>query len=539
MTRSDKRRVICASFIAASMLAGCTQVEQQDTQQDPLSRTGMALTTDILSDTDVAGIAYTITGVDCITGEPLDPALVINEVKDLEDLVLPGGNQDLNDRPFDADSQHLFADAFFLLPEGCYDVFTQPIQEGGEASADCAAASQDAVPVFDGQTTEILLINQCENDGVGGLDVISALNHEPQLLDVRYEPSKFTCEGETRICAVAQDDDNDPLLFTWSSQDEGVTIGEVIETALEEGGIESCAQIILANPGDYTITLVVQDLANNGEGETVTIESLLAEQGNPLESRDEIDLLVHAMSEEACVGQCECPDGFTLNITGESCERIEEVAATFSGTLLTVCEGDRNENYGALGALFPDGARLTGGFFGDGTFSESNGSRLNTIGIWDCSNSLRQWIGFSACIDIPESGEYVIGIGGDDFHRTFVNGQLFFQNPNEDFQFRNWYMRPVTLQAGVNIIELEGFDTGVAAALGAEIYGPFPAGSTATDDAMLDLDYENNIVFTTGEQLGGTFNTGSTTGFICEDGFALNLCGEEATCSRIERTACE
>jgi hypothetical protein len=532
-----KRNLSLGGFLAMSMLAACTQVEEAKAPGEELGRqAGMALTVDVLGGTDVARIAYTVTAVDCGSGEVLDPLVQETRVQDLEDAVLPGQNADLAGAPFAAGSQHLFADAFFWLGEGCYDVVAQPVQEDGSPSAECAAATQSNVAVFDGQTTEILLINQCESEGAGGLDIIAALNHAPQLEDVRYAPSKFICEDQTTICVVASDADNDPLQATFSVSGDGVVIGQT--QAEVEGGVEFCATIQVGGPGDYSVTVVVQDLGPDvdGDGDADPIELLLGRRGR---SRDEAVLPIHSLGEEACVGQCECPEGFTLNEVSELCERIQTVEAVQNGDFRVVCEGDRNINYGALGAIFPGGTVVTGGFFGDGTFSETNGSRLNTIGIWDCGGAVNEWIGFSRCVDIPAAGEYVVGISGDDFVRFRVNGAQVFENPAVAFHFRRWNMIPVTLQAGVNIVEMEGLDTGVASALGAEIYGPFPLGSTADDASMAALDYENNIVWSTGDQLGSVFNLGSISGFSCEEGFALDLCGDEATCTRIERLACE
>lgn len=531
--------IALAAVLALTILAtACGPQGDNNAPVDPVGTTGLALTTDILDDTDVGGMAYTITGVNCSDGTPLDPALVIEETRELEDLLLPGGNEDLAKRPFDAASGHLFADAYFWLPEGCYDVSVQPIQEGGEPSEDCAVATQDRVAVLDGQTTEILLINQCANDGAGGLDVIAAVNHAPQIDDVSYDPSKFTCEDQTSICVTVSDPDNDPIQVTWNSDSDGAVIANVETVSLEEGGIQSCASIEVSGPGDYQISFTAHDQAYNSEGELVTIESILEAQGDGQTSNDTIKLPVHAMSEDACVGECACPDGFDLSVDGETCERITQTAAVQNGDFRTVCRGDQNENYGAFGATLPGGAHIVDSFFGNGTFDENNGSRLNTIGIWSCDGALREWIGFSRCIDVEESGEYVVGVSGDDRVRFSLNGDLVFEG-NTDFHFRNWWMVPVTLQAGINIIEMEGYDQGVVAAFGAEIYGPFPIGSTVDDATMAGLDYENNIIWTTGDQLESTFNLGTSSGFSCEDGFALDLCSDEATCTRIEREACE
>jgi hypothetical protein len=132
-------------------LLGACNVELTEFESDgELRKTGMALTSDTLADTDVARMQYTIEGVDCTTGLPTDPAMTKTVVKDLEDMLIPGGNPDLENSPLDAGSGHLFADAFFWLPEGCYDVSVVPLQEDGSVSVDCSSASEQLVPVYDG-----------------------------------------------------------------------------------------------------------------------------------------------------------------------------------------------------------------------------------------------------------------------------------------------------------------------------------------------------------------------------------------------------
>lgn len=531
------KKMTVAGVLAMTMLAACGQVETEvETSGEELaSRSGMALTVDILGDTDVAGIAYTITGVDCGTGEPVEPAIQETRVQDLEDLVLPGQNSDLEERPFDAGSQHLFADAFFWLPQGCYDVVAQPVQENGEASTQCAVASQDQVAVFDGQTTEITLINQCINDEAGGLDVIAALNHAPQLEDISYSPSKFTCEDETTICVVASDADSDPLQVTWQLP-EGVELGEQSQEEVE-AGTQFCAQIIVPGPGDYQVGVLVQDMAYNMDGQQIPIEDLLNEG---VQSRDEALLPIHAMSEEACVGQCECPEGFTLNEAGDLCERITVTEAVYNGEgARTICENDESGSYGARGARFPDGGTLVDAFFGGYPVFENNG-RLTAAGVWSCENTPNdEWIGFSRCLDIPEAGAYVIGIGGDNEIRVTLNGQEIFYLGFSADNFEYWSMVPVQLPAGASIIELEGLNYGGPAGFAAEIYGPFPIDEVQDDASLMALDYENNIVWSTIDQLGGTFDLGESVGYSCEDGFALDLCGDVATCTSIERQTCE
>jgi hypothetical protein len=243
---------------------------------------GMTLTSDTLADTDVSRMQFDVTGVDCASGQ----ATGFNETKtkDLEDMMLPGGVSKFENAPLDEDSQHLFADAFFLVDAGCYDVRTQPLDDQGQPSADCEDAHRDRVSVEDGQTTEILLVNQCEGAERGGLDVVSSLNHAPEIDNLELEKFVSSCptaDQPSQICVTASDPDDDPLEFEWSTSDAAELQGDVVEVSSSQqadGRWESCANVTVNRKGDYAFEVEVYDLDGNGN----RMEDVLAQQ----DSRD-------------------------------------------------------------------------------------------------------------------------------------------------------------------------------------------------------------------------------------------------------------
>ena len=191
-------------------MIGCVDDPETGT---PDRTMGLALSADVLGSTDIAAVRFDVTEVACtpgngdsVTGETW------TATTDFEDMFLPGGIPTFEDKPYDADSSHMFADRYFLLPAGCYDVLVTPLDQAGADSSDCASAHQDGVEVVDGETTEILLISQCQGPARGGLDVIATINHPPEIDDLTFNPSKFvaTCEG-TVVCVTASDPDGDPL----------------------------------------------------------------------------------------------------------------------------------------------------------------------------------------------------------------------------------------------------------------------------------------------------------------------------------------
>jgi hypothetical protein len=263
---------------------------------------------------------------------------------------------------------------------------------------------------------------------------------------------------------------------------------------------------------------------------------------------------------------CGCPDGYTPSPDNEECVRITSVPATINPTNYLGTGPKTDPSYGSLGTNFYEDvtgrplpisgittplslrdATLTlvniTNISTTGVWGNSGGSRLNYCGIWTNAGSFgldppfNEWIGFSKCINVPETGVYCIGIAGDNRVRFRVNGvltvQINFNTPNT-WAFNRWHVIPITLQSGINIIELEGYNDNSVASFGAEIY-------QATVPELLAMTTFAEVtavtIFTTRDQIGQPFNIGEESGYSCPDGYALNLCGEAPVCSIIERTA--
>lgn len=166
----------------------------------------MRLVLDLGSGIDITGVRFDVTPVDCTSGLPLTGGTPVVVEKALEEIELPGGIPDFEGRPLDASSEHVFADLFVTVEEGCFDVTATPITTGSP----CMAAHALNVRVEAGKTTEVFLLNQCEGKSPGALDVVSALNRPPVIKDVSFDKSKFTatCEPQ-QVCATASDPDGD------------------------------------------------------------------------------------------------------------------------------------------------------------------------------------------------------------------------------------------------------------------------------------------------------------------------------------------
>jgi len=271
---------------------------------------------------------------------------------------------------------------------------------------------------------------------------------------------------------------------------------------------------------------------------------------------------------------CSCTPDYTL-LEGGICQFVEITGATINGTILTAYTGSVSTGYDNLGTKFFN-QELTGvlpytltnaGVLIDGnltTISEdilvntgnlwdSNGSssngRLNNTGIWATAGAplsnepVGSWIGFSKCIELPTSGTYSVGLAADNLTRFKINGELFYTvTGSTSTAFQYWSIFEITLSAGTNVIEMEGYNISGQASFGAEIYQSTISnltGLTTTSDldrftifTTKDFRYETNGNFPVEFQLG------DLSGYSCPSGYFLNTCGTGFTCSILIESGC-
>ena len=264
------------------------------------------------------------------------------------------------------------------------------------------------------------------------------------------------------------------------------------------------------------------------------------------------DPVSNAWTGECAQIQCLCPRGYSPTPGADACVREVSVPAVNNGTSFNVCKAAGSTAYGWGGALYADtDGDTTNDSVSDpywGVSGSTTLGRLNSVGIWACaagvstagSQPVGEWIGFSRCLDLPAGGDYLVGIAGDNRVRLKVDGLLAFElDSPATTNFNYWHVRRVSLTSGVHVLELFGKNDGSIAAFGAEISGPFPAGSLRDEGAQKLADYAGNIVFSTLDMVGGRFDLGESSGWECPDpAQTLNTCAAIPVCSSLEYVEC-
>jgi len=303
---------------------------------------------------------------------------------------------------------------------------------------------------------------------------------------------------------------------------------------------------------------------------------------------------------------CGCPEGYTYNFDTDLCEQEQETAPKCDEPLCSVVLAGCCQNifadllYGRYGAYFYEDATSkpwpisevsttdpnfidaledssgsvlaldtsVGGvgpgvtppgvvrnlLWGGSESQKCADSRLSAVGVWttpnNCTqaennNPLNQWIGFTACIDVPVTATYSIGFGGDNYVRITIDGDLFAIINVSEFSAEAWHVIPLTLSAGSHNIVIEGYNLNRQASLGAEIYSTTPSVlSTITSEPAL-LPY---VVWSTADRVGTTFDLAGAPdggagevcgGCECPEGYTMSNCNGQLVCVRTDQVPFE
>ena len=163
--------------------------------------------------------------------------------------------------------------------------------------------------------------------------------------------------------------------------------------------------------------------------------------------------------------------------------------------------------------------------------NSSNGP-LNRSGLWTTDINFLpwdEWIGFSVCVNVPETKTYWVGIAGDNNFRIAIDGETIVNTidgayDNSTFAFIFWHVYPITLSAGNHVVDLFGLNRGGAAVFGCEIYNNTIEELTGATQVS-DLD----IIFTSAGQTEATIVQNLSgqylaSGYTCPVGYTFDPC---------------
>jgi hypothetical protein len=233
---------------------------------------------------------------------------------------------------------------------------------------------------------------------------------------------------------------------------------------------------------------------------------------------------------------CTCSEGYS-SVMG-ICQKIETTEATqptiptsyiktpyfnysYLGTLIL-----SDYNYNGTGTIYK---RLTTDFWCNSQLSVNKGP-LNRTGVWS-SNGGDTNVGFTINVNILFNKVYYIGIGCDNYTKIKVNGNTVIQQDvytirtdisrqgypaygGDTNAFLYWIIYPISLQFGMNIIEVIGGNYGGPAAVGCEIYDINP-NDFANINSYSDLG--NKLLFSSKDMIGQIIDSGYT----CPVGYSL------------------
>ena len=264
-----------------------------------------------------------------------------------------------------------------------------------------------------------------------------------------------------------------------------------------------------------------------------------------------------------------CNEGFTPTVGW--CYKVETTTPTPPTTPRYLARANSGTTYANLGSLILDSYTSTGsGIIGTQLTStlwkniagNSTDGPLNRTAMWTSSYHIsNQTVGFSVCIDISTTKTYYVGCGFDNYGSISVNGTVVIDQQTDlaasmyasfaaqgitpapgsagSTPFQYWWMYPIELTAGPNIIQIIGLNGPTPidspAAIGVEVYDATQA-ELAAITTQIDLDAVT--IFTTSTLDGAQVTVGNLgVGYVCPSGYQLS-CTEPYMCVKTTKEAC-
>ena len=256
-----------------------------------------------------------------------------------------------------------------------------------------------------------------------------------------------------------------------------------------------------------------------------------------------------------------CPDGYIDN-NGE-CIKYEYDTATTNLPFSVLVEAT-DIAYSNFGTLIFDSFNLDGtgvyfkipyvnSYWHNQLLTTVDGP-MNRSGVWVTTERDNQDIRFSYCIDIVDTKTYYVGVGCDNWSKIYLNGvkileqdrtaiasMLNITGSNADrVPFKYWFIYPIELTSGKNIITVEGHNESSVAGVGVEIYD---ATKLEIINASSDLDLGSQLLFRSSDLIGEDCEydyapVGGVYGYTCASGFIFNPC-EGGDCIKVSKLPCE
>lgn len=158
---------------------------------------------------------------------------------------------------------------------------------------------------------------------------------------------------------------------------------------------------------------------------------------------------------------------------------------------------------------------------------------LNRCGIWACGtyiDSLRSSFEISSAIPVTVSDTFYIGMAADNEITVTIDGQVFRQDihfegngsdPIYKENFTIWHIYPIYLAKGTHTLKIYGWDGGVAASVGVEIYH-----NTLTQIRNARSYSDLDLVYSTKDLASRSYAYG------CPVGYSLDSTGGVFSCNK-------